>query len=51
MGEPSDPEDGDGEDVRRVSDGIICARKGRTRNGESFYATIWRMSREPEWQP
>jgi hypothetical protein len=39
-----------GEDVRRVSDGAICAHKYRVR-GPHFYAAIWNLKTEPEWQP
>lgn len=38
------------EDVRRVSDGVLCATKHRLK-GESFWCSIWNMKTEPEWSP
>jgi hypothetical protein len=36
------------EDVRRVSDGAVCATKYRLQ-GECFWSSLWDMKREPGW--
>ncbi len=38
----------DGEDVRRESDGALCATKRRVRGGH-IYAGIWGMRVDPAW--
>ncbi len=37
-----------GEDVRRVSDGVLLATKHRIRGGGHVFSWAWRLNREPE---
>jgi Ni/Co efflux regulator RcnB len=37
------------EDVRRLSDGIVVAKKHRYKAGH-VYSAVWRRRQEPEWQ-
>ena len=38
-----------GEQVRRVSDGALCATKHRLKPGRHIYSWAWGLKRDPAW--